>query len=100
MSSKKLTKKKPKIVWAAMVNLSGLYSKNPVKCKYVPDVYETEKGNDRWWSLDGDFDVRKLGEHKTDGHIAFVSENKQDVEKWLKGAKSVMSLLRNWASCG
>lgn len=79
-----------KIRYVAFLNLSGLSSKEPIKCY-------ADKENE-YWSDDGNTSAYILGLIERQGYIEFVSENQREVELWLSGAKSVMKLLRRWAS--
>lgn len=80
-------KKEP--VWAAKVNLGGLYKLNPLRCTW-------DKELNCWWGDDGNFEVRKLGLDAQDLCITFASKSKTEVAIWLLGATSVMSLLKQW----
>ncbi len=77
-------------IWSNMVNLSGLYSDKPVSCYY-------NKTLDSWWDKLGDYEITKLGYMEDAGCVYFSSENKEEVEHFILGAKAVMSMLRKWA---
>lgn len=82
--------KQPEIVWANAINLSGLYSKEPIRCR-LDDVL------DNWWDRKGEFSVNVLGTHDTGGMIYFSSEVRNDVVFWTEGAKAVMKMLNEWS---
>jgi len=79
----------PRIIWANRLNLSGLYSTKPVKCTY-------DKESARWWSKDGDFDVKVLGVNCFDGYTTCASSQRH-VEYWTRGVKDTLHRLRVWA---
>lgn len=86
----------PKYVYIAGINLSGLWSKKPLKAKLYPDLnswYSCEKG----WGYN-DVGAEKLGLHKRGGLTTFASVSKQEVQIWLDGATTVLSHLRDWSS--
>lgn len=85
---KSKTKKHPKTVWFAAVNLSGVYDLTPVKAKQT--YYST------WWSEDGNFLVEKLGLDVRDGCVKFASVDKDEVAAFITGARAVMHMLREW----
>lgn len=84
-------KKSPKQAWGAAVNLSGLYSQNPIPLRWHVDLRA-------WWSADGNFEFEALEvEIHKPGFRRFASADKAKVQAWLNGAKAVMGLLRHWA---
>ena len=82
-------KKRAKVVWAAAVYSDGiLYKKVPVKCKWFD---ETE----RWWDRTENLEVAKLGVDAQYWQVTFASENKDDVKNWIRGVRSVHTVLAN-----
>jgi len=82
-----------KIYYGNSINLSGLYSKVPIKCDHVADYDKTT-----YWDESGNFEVNsnKLGTTKTDDCITFSSENENDVILWTEGVLATMKLLKRW----
>lgn len=82
-----------KIYYGNSINLSGLYSKIPIKCDHVADYDKAT-----YWDESGNFDIdiNKLGTTVKDGCITFASENRNDVEIWTDGVLSTMKLLKKW----
>lgn len=82
--------KKPTVRWANAVNLSGLYSKTPVK------LHE----DDGWWDRNGNFDApAKDGPYSEGGGRVqgFASAEKREVEIWTDGVQAAMSAVRRLA---
>jgi hypothetical protein len=75
--------------YANMINLSGLYSKNPVEVEEIEEL-------DGFWSFDREFCAREIGIDKKDESITICSINKADVIFWTEGIKNCMELLQNW----
>jgi len=86
MKSRKL----PRLIWMNRVNLQGLISKEPLRCKLRCDCTSP-----RWRDESKDFEVLELGITTTDRVTTFASTHKKLVEKWTDGARAVMRLLRN-----
>lgn len=84
-----MAKPKHKILYAARVNLNGLYSDEPLKVKY--DI-ESEK----YWDNTGDFGVDGPGIDSSYGCVTYVSDDKSDVIKFIMGAAAVMHILRDF----
>ena len=91
---KKLSK--DDIVYCSAVNLSGLWSKKPLKMVYLDEETGT------YWDRSGDFSCPGLGIQAQwgGGFISFASKNKREVEVWIYGVSASMHLLKNWASFG
>jgi len=85
------TKRKP--VYGASVNMAGLYHTKPIRCKW-DDNLKT------WWSADGNFDVKELGLSRSAGGlcITFASRSRRQVQIWIDGIQSGMTLLNSWCS--
>lgn len=81
-------KRRPRVVWAAKVNLSGLYSTKPIKCTW---------NNGAWWDEEGNLGVNDLGLHVEDRIITYVSHLESDVAMWISGARSVLTMLNDWS---
>lgn len=88
-----MVKKKPKTLWAARVNLSGLVSVCPIRVTYRSEL-------EGWWDKTGEFDVTRPGIEGTSGSITFSSENKKEVQTWIEGACAVMQLLQDFSRSG
>lgn len=86
----------PSTIWVARVNLSGLYSSNPIPAKLVVGRDYEGAGNS-WVTTNGDFHICRIGVEKKSGYVTFSSESKAEVECFLQGVKSTMHLLSNWA---
>ena len=81
---------KPKIVYGAGVNLSGVWG--PCKMYYNEEheEYYDSSGN-ILLCLNG------IGEYKENNRrTTFASTNEREVEIWVSGVKSAMRILRNW----
>ncbi len=79
---------KPKVVYGASVNLSGVWG--PSKMKYDPDLKD-------YWDRTGDFSINRIGEHHPhDGIITFASTSRKETLLWVKGVKAAMQMLTNW----
>jgi hypothetical protein len=85
--------KPPQVVYANMVNLAGLYSNKPMRCKYNEQL-------DSWWDRFGSLEVRQLGHYSKSEMIQFSSVSREEVLLWTEGARSVMKLLSRWAGVG
>lgn len=90
--TRKPAKSQPEYVYATRVNLVGLYSK-PLRCRWYPDL-------EMWCSYDGDFGVSALGlsSNGDGGYYNFASESKQDVQNFILGAQSTMTLLSDFCT--
>lgn len=81
-------KRKP--IWAAGVNLSGLWG--PVKMTYYPDIKE-------YYDKSENLSVKGRGHETKYGTIfTFASISEREVNLWAKGVKDAMSILKEW--CG
>jgi len=78
---------KHKIIYANAMNLTGLYSTKPVRCKW--DAY-----TGLWWDSSGEFDVDKLGTDDRIGITTFASFDKKEVKFWTQGAMTVCERLK------
>lgn len=85
--------KTPKIIYAALINLSGLYSKRPVRCTY-------DENTKKWWSDNGNFDVHIVGLDGKGTNIRFSSTSEKEVQTWINGAEAVLSMIGRWAGNG
>jgi hypothetical protein len=90
-----------KVYYGNMINLSGLYSKKPIKC-YVQSKYFdmlTDKSI-VYWDKDGNFNIDSgnLGIESKDGYIKFTSENEDEVKIWTNGVLASMSMIKRWCS--
>lgn len=83
---------RPKVVYGAGVNLSGLWG--PVKMKYHES--DCVEGEFTYWDKEGDFDVEDIGLIEKDGHITFADPDKRTVETWVSGVKTTMKMLQKW----
>ena len=83
-----MTRKK-KCIYLGRVNLAGLYDNKPTT------LYEDEE---YYSSKDGNVCIDLKDRKKSYGCIDFLSEDKKEVESWIKGAEAVMTMLRRWSS--
>ena len=90
-------KKYDGIVWLAMMNLSGLFSNRPIRCKPVSERYPDGEG---WYNERKDIDVDQLGESGSDGYVTFASRDKDEVQIWIDGAMAAMTMMTRWAETG
>ena len=102
VSGKKLVGKYGE-VYRASVNLCGLYSTEPLLCRWKPNDCNPDSGGE-FWDRKGDADVRAdwpdgvtLKPHKDDDFIVFASRDKQRVEDWISGAVAVLDRIRDFA---
>ena len=79
-----------KPLYGAMVNLSGLYNKKPMKLRYHDFLgeYSTYGGNVCFAQLGVEFDDTSYP-----GCIKFCSVDKKDVEFWICGVLSLGTIL-------
>lgn len=87
----------PRVLYANKVNLSGLYSPEPIKL-LLHDEYDTEEDEAIWWDEDGDLEVTRVGLVAEYGYIIFSSDKLEEVRIWTSGVKSTMILLRQWSA--
>jgi len=87
----------PKIIWAAAVNLSGLFCLVPMKCSLLPNLLFDPKA---FYSCDKDFVLEALGLYKNDGYIVYASVNKEDVQNWILGARCTLTMIHSWSRYG
>lgn len=87
---------KPEFIYIAGLNLSGLWSKEPFRARWDPDL-------DAWWSIErgwsrGNCSAQKLGLDKPIGYgiIRFASADKREVQAWIDGVLASFYFLRNW----
>ena len=79
--------KRPKKIWAAGVNLSGIWG--PYRMTWDPVCK-------KWYDSSSDFDVEKMGEFRGAGRITFASEDKAKVKLWLSGAAAFRVIISEW----
>jgi len=79
---------KKKHIYFGRVNLSGLYDNKPTTLYEDEEYYSSKDGN-----LCIDLKDRK----DSYGHIDFLSEDKNEVKSWIKGAEAVMTMLSRWS---
>ena len=77
-----------KRIYLGRVNLSGLYDNKPTTLYQDEEYYSSKDGN-----LCIDLKDRK----DSYGCIDFLSEDKKEVESWIKGAEAVMTMLSRWS---
>ncbi len=81
---------KHKVVYAAGVNLAGLWG--PFKMSY-------KKGLNEYYDRSGNFSIQKIGEQSSYGSIiTFTSSKRKEAVLWAKGVRASMTLLANWCS--
>lgn len=76
-------------VYAAMINLSGLWSTDPTGCQH-----DQESGS--WWDKSGNLEIKKLGVCHDGAFISFASANEDEVVAWISGAKAAAQITANW----
>jgi hypothetical protein len=75
-----------KKLWAAKVNIGGgLCTEEPTHM-----VYSGEMGS--YWDDEGDWDVRGPGLERHDGWACFASKNKREVEIFIQGAQTFITV--------
>lgn len=79
---------KPKTVYSAGVNLSGLWG---------PFQMSLDTELDTWLDKTGNFEAERKGLVEKHGNIIFTSSSKNDVLIWVSGVRSAMSLLKQWS---
>lgn len=83
-----------KYAYGAMINWAGLYSQYPIRVVQDPKTKV-------WWSKDGNFDVRVMGEEERQpGVYFFASRNQEAVTLWLQGAKIAFKAVQRFVSTG
>jgi hypothetical protein len=82
-----------KTYYGNVINLSGLYSKTPIKCdrqcEYDKNIYWDESGN-------FDINLKQLGIKNKEGYVKFTSENEDEVKLWTNGVLSAMLMIKKW----
>jgi hypothetical protein len=68
-------------LWAAAVNLRGLWSDKPVKVLY-------DKSDGTWWDESGNLEIRLVGSSLGLYHQVFSSKSKREVQIWIDGYKA------------
>jgi len=85
---------KPKVIYGAIINLSGLFYNEPIKC-----IWDYEA--DCWCSRKFDFDIDTLGLKVSDwGCVTFSSTDRKEVAAWIQGARAATHMMRQWAHAG
>jgi len=77
-------------IFASAINLTGLYSNQPVVCCWSGT-------HSAWVSDNKELLIKKPGIVKMHGNIIFSSHSKVDVENWILGVRSCTAMLKNWA---
>lgn len=85
-----LSTKRPKEIYIAALNLSGLWSQTPIKAKYNDEC--------EWWEdRSGDLLVNKIGlDHKENGIITFGSVSQKEVQIWIDGILASFKMMKEW----
>lgn len=78
---------KPKIIWAAAINLSGLWGPFKMKLHEDQQIYYDRTGN---------FSVNDYGLMQTDGIVTYGSPSQKATEIWVSGVKTTMRMLKRW----
>lgn len=102
-----------KQLWATCLNLSGIWSKKPVRVTRHLD--ELGSPGFSYWDRSGNLTVKGAGLEVSRGCITYASKNKEEVELFIKqaeelqksmldipvpdmiGAKAVMQHISEWA---
>lgn len=80
---------KNKILWAVFGNGYGF--QGPIKVTW-------RKEDDRWWSDDGEYDVRAVGMRADGAVFSFSSPKKADVELFTMGFRACSNLVKGTVS--
>lgn len=82
-------KKTSKVIYANMVNFSGLYAATPVRMK------QGDFDGMKWWDSTGDFDA-SLGIEVSQGggSVRFGSKSREEVAAWGKGVQAAFQVIR------
>lgn len=84
--------KKPRKLWANGVNLTGLIFSIPLRVVW-------KSSTKSWWTEDGNFEVERMGLHViSHGITTYSAKDRELVEAWTAGARSVMAMIRNWST--
>lgn len=77
-------KKKPEKLWAAIVNMAGVYSRGPIL------VTLSSMGSKKYWDRSGNLDIEHAGLNVINGTCGpitkFASENRSEVQVFINGA--------------
>ncbi|NBU69935.1 MAG: hypothetical protein EBS53_00570 [Bacteroidetes bacterium] len=76
-------------LFAARVNLGGLYASKPIAVFYQEDNWYASK--------DGNFVVDLNAPNNRPSCIDFVSAVKTEVENWIAGASAAMRCVHEWS---
>lgn len=85
-----LPKRRPRMIYGACINLSGLYSAKPLRCYF--DKYAVT-----WYDTDANVAIDQLGLVVKQSVITYASTKESDVSAWIAGVRSAMTLLRQWS---
>lgn len=78
---------KPKIIYGAGINLSGLWG--PYKMSYY-------KALDEYFDKSGDCSIKQLGKHQPHGDIiTFASTTRKETILWVRGVKATMKMRKS-----
>ncbi len=87
--------KPPKYVWAAGINLNGLWYGNPIQLEFDKEMSDIlAEDNTVWWDRTGTMSVSKLGLHETIYWTTFASVDKKEVERFLDGALAMSKCIK------
>lgn len=86
----KKKKVKARTVYAAGLNLSGLWSKKPIKVYYDADLR-------CWYDASENLSVERMGYHQPFSWLkTYASTSKADVQTWIDGVSAAFCMLKNW----
>ena len=81
--------KRPKTVYCAMVNLSGL---SVFTATWYKDL-------ECWYDKTGNLNVNRLGLDEPQPEVTtFASVNEKERDLWVQGARAVMKALQRWSA--
>lgn len=89
--------KKPDL-WAALLNMKGLYSKEPIQVFWEDYLSEEEElpGFGSWKNIQETLEISTEGLVIRDGVITFADKSKKNVENFIKGVQACQTLLGQW----
>lgn len=87
----------PKVLWAARVNMAGLWSSKPIKVRLDEEMLEQDF-DAVWYDKEGDFGVDVVGLEKNEYSTTLSSTSKDEIKQFIAGAEAVLSVLRSFSA--
>jgi hypothetical protein len=82
----------PYLIHVGIVNMLGLYSKEPIECFLDLSVI----GRNEWFNEEEEIRITKIGLDYKYGRTIFSSFSKEQVRIWIAGAQAAMRQLKDF----